>query len=138
MTTPETGPEPGRPELTRVAGLPAAYCPLPSERTAELLDRHAELSGALEGAAAPRRRRPLHPRTPPRRRPRPAPRRTGRTPRRTPRRPAGLGRADGCADRRVRGRGGTRRAAPLAGADGRRTGGGRGTGQGGRPGPRRG
>ncbi|OEV08525.1 hypothetical protein AN220_32605, partial [Streptomyces nanshensis] len=48
MTTPETRPEPGRPELTRVAGLPAAYCPLPSERTAELLDRHAELSGALE------------------------------------------------------------------------------------------
>ncbi|MFE9383455.1 hypothetical protein ACFYMO_09460 [Streptomyces sp. NPDC007025] len=48
MTTPRIRPEPGRPELTRVAGLPAAYCPLPSERTAELLDRHAELSGALE------------------------------------------------------------------------------------------
>ncbi|MFE9390311.1 hypothetical protein [Streptomyces sp. NPDC006784] len=48
MTAPETRPELGRPELTRVAGLPAAYCPLPSERTAELLDRHAELSSALE------------------------------------------------------------------------------------------
>ncbi|SES07450.1 hypothetical protein [Streptomyces qinglanensis] len=48
MTAPGTRPELGRPELTRVAGLPAAYCPLPSERTAELLDRHAGLSGALE------------------------------------------------------------------------------------------
>ncbi|MBQ0863026.1 hypothetical protein KBZ21_31450 [Streptomyces sp. A73] len=38
----------GVPELTRVAGLPAACCPLPGARTAELLDRHAELSGALE------------------------------------------------------------------------------------------
>ncbi|MGI5352480.1 hypothetical protein ACQEU8_30470 [Streptomyces sp. CA-250714] len=38
----------GVPELTRVAGLPAVCCPRPGARTAELLDRQAELSGALE------------------------------------------------------------------------------------------
>ncbi|MGP3987642.1 hypothetical protein [Streptomyces sp. 3N207] len=47
-TVPQTPVRLGTPELTRVAGLPAACCPRPGARTAELLDRHAELSGALE------------------------------------------------------------------------------------------